>query len=327
MENLSNNSFDSNVVVNQVSDIISLYAIPIISGIGLIANTSFLIILSNKSLKHRIYQDFWIKTFFDLIVCFIGIAHFNNNCLVCMNTGDTQYWILTYNFMIRALPQNSAFLASTYSEVYLILNRCINLFNPRNKTLHFKKLNFILILSFLSICLMIPFYYFIEIRKGEDGYELFERDFSNRNIFIIYMTVYIFIYYLLPITLLVVLNLISIIKFRKVVNSSTALNNNSNLNRKEKERRFARTVCFLSCLFILIKTLNLVTVISLRLSEIRLINLKFSELESSILNLSVKCSLLFNFSFHIFNCFFYIHMDSNLKGIILQNRHFTLNLN
>ena len=136
-----NNSSDSNVIINQVTDIISLYAIPIIGGIGVITNISFLIILSHKSLKHRIYQDFWIKTFFDLIVCIIGIAHFNNNCLICMNTEDTHYWILIYNFIIRALPQNSAFLASAYSEIYLILNRCINLFNPKHE-IFFKKNTF-----------------------------------------------------------------------------------------------------------------------------------------------------------------------------------------
>ena len=79
MENITNNdTLQSDLVdvLEMVNEAFSFYVIRVMAGIGIVTNVCFLIILSEKSLKHRFYNNLWIKTFFEIGVCIGGVANF-----------------------------------------------------------------------------------------------------------------------------------------------------------------------------------------------------------------------------------------------------------
>ena len=155
--------------------------IPIICGFGLITNSFFLFILSSKSLKHKMYQNLWVKTFCDLIVCLVGVGYLNSECFACFGNQNSEYWIIYFQWYIRGIPQAMAFTASIYSEIYLILNRCINLFNPKSKLFEFRKGYFLFTVYLFSFCFNFPAYFMKEIKMIDNKFELVSKKFSGHS--------------------------------------------------------------------------------------------------------------------------------------------------
>ena len=166
MDNLTNTSDSFFHVVDQVSDFIGFYVITSVCVIGIITNLGFLKMLSNKKLKHKFHQNLWVKTFCDLIVCMVGVGLLNSGCLTC--EVKNSYWTLVYNLLITKLFFRISTYASTYAEIYLLLNRCINLFKPKNTFLYFNKWVVIICLYIIFTCTSVPYIFAVQIKNTDE---------------------------------------------------------------------------------------------------------------------------------------------------------------
>ena len=311
--NITNISEYAFHVLSHVADIIGLYVITAICGIGVVTNFCFLIVLSHKSLKHKFYENMWVKTFCDWIVCLIGVGYLNNSSSRFIE--NARYWCLFYKMCIIKMPLRVALVSSTLAEIYLILNRCVNLFNPTSKLLYFNKWLALFCIQFVSACIFLPFYLMIDIKQSSTSGEytvgpkgiLPEVIYSNYRLFISV------IINIVSTVILIVLNLISVIKFRQRIAASIMIRKNFQSAGDKLEWRFTKMVIILSVLFISCKAVdhasNLISN-SESLDEVP------SFREKSIVNFSRQISYLFNFSFHVFNSLLYINMDSNLRKIV-----------
>ena len=307
-----NNSTNSTlaIVLNQSSDIIGYYLIPIICAIGLITNYCFLWLLSNKQLKHKIYENLRVKAFCDWMVCLVGVGYLNNECLICAKYMYNSYWGLFYHWSVIKIPLRIVLLTSNISEIYLILNRCISLYNPKSRLLNINK--YYVILVNYTFCIIMLFSYFLsytfEKTKTKGIYTWTLTDIGKSTYFQIYVLCVLIIENFLPIILLVILNLIAVIKFRKMMSESKALGTQIS-NKDRSERRFTLFCIILSCLFTLIKSTDIVTAIYYRLYYL---GNEFIFEEISIMTFCRNISLFLNFSFHVFNSFFWYITSSNM---------------
>ena len=341
MENITNSSINSFYVLDQISYIIGYYVITVICAIGVITNYCFLRVLSSKNLKHKFYSNMWIKTFCDLVVCLIGAGYLNNACNECLK--KMTYNELFYNLFIIKLPLRIALNASTYAEIYLIFNRCISLFKIKSRLLYLNKWLAIIIIHFIIILINLPFFFIFEIQKSGDGFLIaptglaFNSPFSTLQKFFTD-----FIGFILPIILLVILNLISVIKFRRVVSKLNDLRTYYTPDEEKLERRFSKTIIILSCFFVLCKSIDYITIVlskpsippaSSTSSNISSTTPFIPPLppppsrsleEESILNLSRQIAFLLNLGFHVLNSFFYVNMDSNLRRRVFPDITFSL---
>ena len=315
MDNRTNTSDTFFHVVDQVSDFIGFYVITSVCVIGIITNLCFLKLLSNKKLKHKFYQNLWVKTFCDLIVCIVGVGLLNNDCP--FRQVKKAYWVLIYNLLMLLFFRISS-CATTYAEIYLLLNRCINLFKPNNTILYFNKWVVILFLYLLFTCISAPFIFGIQI-LNTDEVNMYtsitvEIKIENFLFFKFYPLLYSFILNVLPCILLIALNLINVVGYRKTMKKLSDFRGNGNSRLEILERRFTRIVMILSFMFLFCKVLDIVNIVILY-------RYKSNELgfqKNSPINFFRNIVFLFNYSFHVINNLFYIYMDSNLRKKLIK---------
>ena len=316
MHNITNDIANSSshifLVLNKVSDIIGIYFITVITSIGCICNFMFLILVSHKSLKHKFYDCLWTKAFCDLIVSIIGIGYLNNACVECIK--DRTYWALFYNLYMIKIPLRIALVASTYTEIYLILNRLISLFKPKSTFLYFNKWLFLFCIYFFVSLVCLPFVFTLEIVKETNDDDQFIIIQKSQSGFIGFIIISLCFVQLVPMILLIVLNLMSIIKYRMTITKLKKMKRDFSSAGDKLESRFSRTIIIVSCVFFFIKLCSLISFLLSSLSLATIIETNFQSL--SIINFTRQISFLLNFIFHVLNGIFYIHMDSNLRKIL-----------
>ena len=314
---MTNNSSHCFHTLNQVSDFIGLYVITVVCAIGIITNFCFLMLLFSKSLKHKFYNSLRIKAVFDFLLCVVGIGYLNNNCNICTESKFNTYPALFYSWFIIQIPLRIAFLGSNISEIYMISNRCISLFNPKSKILAFNKWYVILVISVFTISLGVPGYFAIELKETniDDMYTWNFSQFGQTNFFKVLFLSLLVIENILPIILLILLNLICVIKFRRVVSKSISIRNNFNSKGHKLERRFSKTTIILSILFTFLKLIECFSSLSNRVilngNGLYILNLYVN-------NFFRQFTFLLNFIFAVSNSFFYIYMDSNLRKLFFK---------
>ena len=308
------------LVVDQVANIFAYYVTTVINAIGVFINIGFLIILLNKTLKHKFYESLWAKTFADLVVCIIGVGYLRNSCHICSGTGS--YWKIFYNLYIIKIPLRFALFISYYFEIYKSFNRCISLYRPKSTNIYFKKFPFIFFSYLFLIVLMFPVVFLVGITETDipDIYEI-SVYLPNKTIISKLLIIYNFMLVIIGILflfILVTLNIFCIVKFRRTINKSKAVKgkNIAKLDRAKLERRITKTTIIISCLFVVIKILY---EIGQTFSTLTLLTDKgyYSEVNSWF-NLYRQTSYLAAFSFHSLNSLFYVYMDSNIRRLIFS---------
>ena len=109
--------------LDKVSDIIGYYAISIISTIGICMKTACMIVLKNRKMRHSFYNQLWSKSFNDFLTCLCGIGYMNSLAFGREFTQVNTFWKLFYQWFIIGIPLRIVFLASSFSEISMILNR------------------------------------------------------------------------------------------------------------------------------------------------------------------------------------------------------------
>ena len=109
--------------LNQISDIIGYYIISIISSIGICMKLICLYVLSHKKMKHSFYNQLWSKSFNDFLTCLCGIGYMNSLAFGRDFNQANSFWRLFYQWFIIGIPLRIVFMASSFSEISMILNR------------------------------------------------------------------------------------------------------------------------------------------------------------------------------------------------------------
>lgn len=128
------------------SDWIIKFGIHPSSIVGIIFNAFCLIFLLDKKLANKVYNFLWCRCFCNLAVCVFGVLFIKPLCTTCLTDH-----VELKNVFVLELGMKCSFLASSVSDILLILNRCVFLFSNNNRKLSelSKTVSFVLMLFFL----------------------------------------------------------------------------------------------------------------------------------------------------------------------------------
>jgi hypothetical protein len=83
--------------------ILDNYTSRIVGGIGILMNLFFVLLLSRRTLKHKIYDFLWCRQITSLITC-IPVTAYNGNCFSCDSTSILTGFIhLRYSLNFKSL--------------------------------------------------------------------------------------------------------------------------------------------------------------------------------------------------------------------------------
>jgi len=187
IQNLTNSAFSEPVYpwAVQGTFILDIYVNRALGGLGVLVNLFFVILLSHRTLKHKIYDFLWCRQFINLIAC-LPLAASNGFCFTCdFNSAWLIYYTWFNGVTIRAFS-----LASFISDILLISNR---FFEIIKKTTFLKRLsktlNLFICFSF-SLIIFLPCYFAVFVVKDPltGVFKFTFNDFGSS----VYFKVYIF---------------------------------------------------------------------------------------------------------------------------------------
>lgn len=116
----------------QAEALINNYAICVVSIVGTVLNLFTLLLLANNSFKHKFYDFLRCRCLCNLVVCAFGIAYVDVFCREC----PVNYVrLLLYSVLVH-IPVRMAFLASAISDVLLIINRLLMLYDKKESGIY-----------------------------------------------------------------------------------------------------------------------------------------------------------------------------------------------
>ena len=182
------------------------------------------------------------------------------------------FYILIIKASVIGFTLRIALLASALSDILLILTRLLNLFNKKNFLTKIPKKYNLLGCYVLSSCFLIPVYFTIKfIPTTSTGmYYLSPNEFGTSFAFRVYWLSVLIIESVIPFLCLLILNVISIIKFRKVMANKVHLALKKS-RAVEAEERFTKYTLVLTLVCLLTLTLDMFTSIVHRFYNLRFI--------------------------------------------------------
>jgi len=252
--------------VSVAASIIDNYLIRITGGIGVLINLFFAILLfrKNSSNKHSIYSFFWCRTIFNLIVCVLT-AGYISNCTSCLNDS---YWLAFYRWFVITINLRVSLLATFICDLFLVFNRFCQI---KKSFLFFtkmsKKLNFF-ICFILSVGVSIPSYAGkIIVKTDNNMYILENTEIGKSRIFFIYYFGLFLLETVIPLSIQLILSVVSVLKFKKVMNRHGHLTRNLT-EAKKAEIRFTKAVFSFSLITFVSRVFDLISSIFNRLNII-----------------------------------------------------------
>ncbi len=122
-------SSDSVLRLQLIRDLITTYGIPVISVIGTVLNICSGTLLLKVQLTHSFYQFLFCRCVCNLLVCLFGIFFSN---LVCEKECTDSFVHLNIHWFLLIFPKRSALLASFVSDILLILNRMLTIYERKD---------------------------------------------------------------------------------------------------------------------------------------------------------------------------------------------------
>ncbi len=287
--------------------ILENYIIRAIGGIGIVFNALYAKILLNKSLKHKIYDFFLCRVICNVIVC-IFVAGNVERCFECESDS---YWFLFYQYFINGIGIKIVSFASFISDIFLILNRYLEI---SKKNILFwkqmsKKLTLLLCFS-LPILVAVPAFFSVTIEKRANGLFIKELNrFGTSQIYKFYLIALFMIETVIPIVTISVLNVFSILESRKQTRIHRNLTNKQRITKKSEDG-YSKIVIILTTICITSRLLDLATNLLFRLDILHLI--MFSEDMSVLTKFSLSLTNLLLFIIHGKDGLVYLKMDRNL---------------
>ncbi len=112
--------------------ILASYVVRAVGGIGIVLNAFYAKLFFDKSLKHKIYDFFLCRVLCNAIVCLFVAGYVE----ICFECESYSYWYIFYEIYINANSIRVVSFASLISDIFLILNRYLEI---TKKILYFGK--------------------------------------------------------------------------------------------------------------------------------------------------------------------------------------------
>ncbi len=295
------------------TDIVESYLIRIVGAIGVVFNVFFAVILLNRSLKHKIYNFLWCRAVCNLSVCILS-AGFVKKCFVCEYDS---YEFLFYQYYISTINSRVFSLASLMSDLFLILNRFLEIVKKKSFLFKMSKLLNLLICFSVPILISLPVYFSTRIMKNKSRGK-FEKQLTQFGTSKVYSTYFLGVFLfetIFPILVLVVLNVVSVYKFKKLMNKKGHLTKNRT-EGKLAELRFTKMVFILTYICILSRVMDFIITFLYRLTIIN--SLIFSPSSIRFLLFLMSLTNLFLFAVQALDGLVYLIMDRNLWKLSLK---------
>lgn len=203
-----NSSYNS---ISKTTEIFEVYINKVTSAIGVPLNIFYLVVLSNKELKHSIYNHLWCRVLCNLLVCLFGIAYTHVASIDC----ETSLFLLIVQWYINAIPLRISICASVYSDCILMLNRCFVLDKKINIFTRISRKVNLSVCYLIPICFSLPSFFAIKFKNTRPGlYVWTQSNFGTTKFFIYYFYGMLVIFeIILPLVTLIVLTIIFVVKF------------------------------------------------------------------------------------------------------------------
>ena len=312
--NETNEALMASFIFDSIAYIIGYYMITAISAIGLVINTFTLKVLSSPKLKHSIYNYFWCRSFCDLLVCAIGVTYLYNSCVNCEELNKLTYSFQFYRYYFLFLPMRILFLASSLAEIYLLLNRCLILYNIENILSHVTKLTLLSIFFSSSFIVLLPPYFSLEIKETDTNlYSLDLNEFGRTNFYKIYVISAFVLESFIPLLFACSLSFIALNGFRKLSKKKSQLLNKSDSIKQKKNLHFTRIILIITLIFVFTRVFDLVSFTIMKIYYIY--NLQPLRLVSSLINFFLQLNYFCMFLSHSMNGILFGIYDRNLFKI------------
>ena len=295
-----------------VTYILETYVIRVAGGIGVLLNALYFKILLDKRLKHKIYDFFLCRVLCSAIVCLFGVGNISK----CFTCESDSYWFLIYQYYISGIGIRMALFASLISDIFLILNRYLQM-TKRNSPF-WKQISKKLIM-FLSLSLPIlgvwPGFIAVEIVKQPNG--LYVKKLTNFGLskaYTYYLVVLFMLETVIPIGTILVLNVLSVVKFRKQTRIHRNLTRQQQ-NDNKVENRYTKLVIILTTICIISRFFDMATGLLYRLQYLD--PSMISKGQILLITFSMSLSNLVLFIIHGEDGLIYFKMDRNLWRLSL----------
>jgi len=222
------------------------------------------------------------------------------------------YYQKAYGVYVFGIPSRIAFLASSISDLILILNRYFVITEGRVWLLKISKLTNLAICYVFSICIWVPFYSAVclEVVGSNEEFAFKLTEFGQSTLFKGYAAGLFLLETGLGVCTLGFFNVLSAIRFReKMIRKGHLLSNRT--ETKQKEIMYTKMVFILSTVCFITRLLDAVTTTLVRLILLDVIN--FSEEAKSQINLYYDISWTLLLAAHSFDNWIYFLMDPNLR--------------
>lgn len=249
----STNSSHHNDLLQEVNYIIEVYALKIISSIGVLSSLFVLIVLNKMPSKHSIYRYIICKFFWNLMFCATGLVISIPTCPV--------YCEETFSRMViqwsTSVAYKGFFLATGIADSLLLLSRYFILKNVKNFLLKMsKKLN-------IAVALIVPIIFcslnifVLKIYRNENGsYSWTSNIIGKKYLFLLYKIFASAVENLLPLLVIIVISCFVVREYRCSIRKSKELKSHTRRNYQQLQIRFTRLV-FGMALMTLISRLSL----------------------------------------------------------------------
>ena len=297
-----------------IADIFGYYIISFVGFMGIIFNSFLSYILRSKNLKHSFYKYIFVKAIIDTVVSLFGLVYFKSNCQNCRSRS---YAYLIHQWFVVLINVRIAFMMSSISEIYLILNRYLILKNIKN-CFYDVKLRYYVPFICGTILLFMPAYFAINIvpdkKTHDELYTWNLNDFGNTTIFKLYTIVMLVPEILIPVITLTVMSILTIRAYNKRIENQAEFMTTSIQHLQKLEKRYTRIAVILTILFVFSRTADAIVAVFMRLYGFFYIEYENS---ASMLNMFRQLTLFMSFCMHAFsNTFIIIPMDKNLIKLI-----------
>jgi len=296
----------------QATLILDNYINRALGGVGILVNLFFVILLSHRTLRNKIYDFLWCRQFASLITCLSVVASFGFSFEYNYDFEWLGYFAWCTAITIRVFS-----LASFISDILLISNRY---FEVSRKTTFLKRLSKKLNLFF---CLMISFSFFLPaylsvyvVKNPLNGtFKLSFNVFGASVYFKVYFFVLFLIETIMPLSLFLWLNIVSRLAFKHLMQRHADLTGNQSMARSAEDR-FTKMVLLLSAVTLVTRLIDMVASTFNRISIIAPSAFNQSNLE--LILFSKTLSFNFISTALAIDALVYLRMDKNIWRLILN---------
>lgn len=311
-------------LVTDLSNVIDNYITRIIAAAGIIFNIFFLIILynkKNKELVHSIYRCFRGRTLTNLAVNLIVAVHDSFNCRGLPSCNMNSYYQAFYNVYFSYIPLELFLTSSIICDVIMSINRYFVIIDKKNSFTKLSTLSIMLMSFSAPILLFTPLFFGLGVYQttsvSENVTETFYivnlTHFGMSQLFSVYSISLFLFQSVIPVTVLAIIGIISVRKFRRLMLIKGHLTKNQT-ECKKAEVNYTRSVLITTNICVITRILDMCS-----RNIVRLIQYKFIEVSlttTALMELVRNCTSSLLFLAIALDGVVYLLIDTRLKQVV-----------